>query len=323
MGCPPGIMPTTLPPHSLDRRLKQPYARRVRKENPCLQSTLFRTQLPAFSEQTARRSRARTSPAPDHHDACPSPRTDSTPDRRRPSLCLFAWATVCQAASAGVKHHDSVGADTLPCMTEPVFLHRDARVIVLEKPSGLLAVPGRGPDRADCLSSRVQACIPTAVVVHRLDRDTSGLMLMALDPDAQRQLSGQFERREVGKRYECMVLGGPADDCGLIDRPIARDPARPPRYRIDAKDGRGSQTRWRVLERLADRTRLEVEPITGRSHQIRLHLATIGHPILGDPLYAEDGAAAAASRLLLHATRLTIAHPDDGRPTTWTSPCPF
>lgn len=203
------------------------------------------------------------------------------------------------------------------------IIHRDARLLVLDKPSGLLAVPGRGPDLQDCLSARVQRECFTALVVHRLDRDTSGLMLMALDPEAQRHVSRQFEARTVTKTYECVVHGGPAADAGLVDLPIARDPARPPRYRIDHEHGRPSQTRWRVLDRGAGTTRLEVEPLTGRSHQIRLHLAVLGHPILGDPLYADAPAVTLAPRLLLHATGLAVAHPDDGRPIAWRSPCPF
>jgi tRNA pseudouridine32 synthase/23S rRNA pseudouridine746 synthase len=203
------------------------------------------------------------------------------------------------------------------------IIHRDERLLVLEKPAGLLAVPGRGPDLQDCLAARVQHVMPTTLVVHRLDRDTSGLMLMALDADAQRGLSRQFEARTVRKAYQCVVRGVPAADAGLIDLPIGRDPLRPPRYRIDETTGRPSQTRWRVLDRMVDRTRLEVEPITGRSHQIRLHLATLGHPIMGDPLYADDETRSLAPRLLLHATQLAIAHPADGRPAAWRSPCPF
>jgi tRNA pseudouridine32 synthase/23S rRNA pseudouridine746 synthase len=215
----------------------------------------------------------------------------------------------------------------------PSIVHRDDRLLVLEKPSGLLAVPGRGPDLQDCLARRVQELFPTALVVHRLDRDTSGLMLMALDADAQRDLSRQFEQRQVKKHYHCIVRGVPEHSSGLIDQPIARDPARPPRYRIDHETGRPSQTRWRVLERLGDRARLDrarldVEPITGRSHQIRLHLATLGHPILGDPLYGDDETpadceASLAPRLLLHATLLAVTHPADGRRVEWRSTCPF
>ena len=203
------------------------------------------------------------------------------------------------------------------------IIHHDSRLIVLDKPSGLLAVPGRGPLLHDCLASRVQAAFPPALVVHRLDRDTSGLMLMALDIDAQRHLSRQFEARSVRKRYECLVWGLPGVDDGLIDLPIARYLARPPRYRIDPVTGRPSQTRWRLLDRSTDQSRLEVEPITGSSHQIRLHLATLGHPILGDPLYADPDALDAAPRLCLHATDLSIHHPADDRPITWNSPCPF
>lgn len=203
------------------------------------------------------------------------------------------------------------------------IIHHDSRLIVLNKPSGLLAVPGRGLLLQDCLASRVQAVFPSAVVVHRLDRDTSGLMLMALDIDAQRHLNRQFETRTVQKRYECLAWGLPATDDGLIDLPIARDSARPPRYRIDPVAGRASQTHWRVLDRCPDRSRLEIEPITGRSHQIRLHLATLGHPILGDPLYATTDALAAAPRLCLHATDLSIQHPAADQPTHWHSPCPF
>jgi tRNA pseudouridine32 synthase/23S rRNA pseudouridine746 synthase len=210
----------------------------------------------------------------------------------------------------------------------PSIVHRDDRLLVLEKPSGLLAVPGRGPDLQDCLARRVQELFPTALVVHRLDRDTSGLMLMALDAAAQRDLSRQFEQRHVKKHYRCIVRGVPERSSGLVDLPIARDPARPPRYQIDHETGRPSQTHWRVLERLGDRARLDVEPITGRSHQIRLHLATLGHPILGDPLYGDDETRAdcetsLAPRLLLHATLLAVTHPADGQRVEWRSVCPF
>ena len=205
----------------------------------------------------------------------------------------------------------------------PSIVHRDDRLLVLDKPSGLLAVPGRGPDLQDCLARRVQELFPTALVVHRLDRDTSGLMLMALDASAQRELGRQFEQRQVHKHYQCIVRGVPECSSGLVDLPIARDPARPPRYRIDQDAGRPSQTGWQVLERLGDRARLDVEPITGRSHQIRLHLATLGHPILGDPLYADDETHRLAPRLLLHATLLAVTHPADGQSVEWRSECPF
>jgi len=202
-------------------------------------------------------------------------------------------------------------------------IYRDDRLLVLDKPSGLLSVPGRGPDLQDCLASRVQQAFPNALVVHRLDRDTSGLILMALDREAQREISRQFEQRQVHKAYECVVSGRPDQTTGLIDLPIARDYDHPPRYKIDSVHGRASQTRWHLIETTTTGSRLEIRPITGRSHQIRLHLATLGHPILGDPLYANQAAFAAADRLLLHARDLQLAHPDTGQTISWQSACPF
>jgi tRNA pseudouridine32 synthase/23S rRNA pseudouridine746 synthase len=203
------------------------------------------------------------------------------------------------------------------------IVYQDDRLIVLDKPSGLLAVPGRGPDLQDCLSARVQAMLPRALVVHRLDRDTSGLMVMALDPVAQRELSRKFADREVEKQYVAVVFDCPAEDGGTIDLPMRKDFDRPPRHMIDPVHGRPARTAWRLVASFADRSRLEVHPLTGRSHQIRLHLATLGHPILGDNLYAPDAARAMAPRLLLHAERLALPHPADGRRMEWSSTCPF
>ncbi len=203
------------------------------------------------------------------------------------------------------------------------IVYRDERVLVLDKPTGLLAVPGRGPDLQDCLSARVQSSFPRALVVHRLDRDTSGLMVMALDAQTQRELGRQFAERLVEKHYVAVVLGVPEQSQGTIELAMRKDFERPPRHKIDPIGGRPAQTHWRSIESLGDRSRLEVRPVTGRSHQIRLHLAAIGHPILGDNLYAPDVARAMAPRLLLHAERLSLSHPDDGRPLTWTSACPF
>ena len=201
--------------------------------------------------------------------------------------------------------------------------YRDAHLLVLEKPSGLLSVPGRGPDLQDCLSSRIQTRFPTARVVHRLDRDTSGLMIMALDKASQRNISLQFEERKVRKIYECIVQGTPAQHSGCITLPIGRDLTRPPRYKIDHENGRFSETSWSVLKNYDNTTRLQIEPLTGRSHQIRLHLASIDHPILGDPLYADATAFEAADRLLLHAREIQFSHPLTGNIVSWQSSCPF
>jgi tRNA pseudouridine32 synthase / 23S rRNA pseudouridine746 synthase len=202
-------------------------------------------------------------------------------------------------------------------------VYRDDRLLVLDKPSGLLAVPGRGPLLQDCLSARVQSVLPQALVVHRLDRDTSGLLVMALDAEAQRELSRQFAERTVEKHYVADVFGCPPEQQGTIDLALGKDFDHPPRHKVDPRRGRSAQTCWRTIERHADRARLDVQPLTGRSHQIRLHLATIGHPVLGDNLYAHAAAVSMAPRLLLHAERLSLAHPDDGRRLQWVVPCPF
>jgi tRNA pseudouridine32 synthase/23S rRNA pseudouridine746 synthase len=197
--------------------------------------------------------------------------------------------------------------------------HADDSLLVLDKPAGLLAVPGRGEDKQDCLSARVQAIYPDALVVHRLDQATSGLMLMARGAAMQRALSQAFENREVGKRYVAVVEGrlpSPADPqaWSLIDLPIIVDWPRRPLRVIDVESGKPSQTRWRVLayDAAANTTRVELEPVTGRSHQLRVHLQALGHPILGDALYAPAEVQAKAPRLLLHAAALRFTHPASG-----------
>jgi tRNA pseudouridine32 synthase/23S rRNA pseudouridine746 synthase len=175
-------------------------------------------------------------------------------------------------------------------------------------------VPGRGPDKQDCLARRVQAIWPEAQVVHRLDMGTSGLWLMARGPDMQRAFSRAFEQHTVDKRYVAVVAGRvappqTADGWGEIDLPLAADWPRRPLQKVDATQGRPSLTRWRVLHAEDDRTRLELAPVTGRTHQLRVHLQAIGHPILGDALYAPPHVQAMAPRLLLHACALDLAHP--------------
>ncbi len=209
-------------------------------------------------------------------------------------------------------------------------LHADSALLVLVKPSGLLAVPGRGADKQDALSSRVQMLYPDALIVHRLDMATSGLMLMARGLPAQRVLSAAFEARGIAKRYEAVAHGHwtlPTGDdgWGLIDLPIRLDWPRRPLSIVDPVDGKPSQTRWQVLGRdpAAGTTRLALAPITGRSHQLRVHLAAQGHPILGDALYAPAAVQALAPRLLLHACALALPHPVTGQPLQFESPAPF
>jgi tRNA pseudouridine32 synthase / 23S rRNA pseudouridine746 synthase len=208
-------------------------------------------------------------------------------------------------------------------LTDTQIVHVDESMIVLEKPAGLLAVPGRGAENQDNLATQVQHVYPEALVVHRLDRDTSGLIVMARGLEAQRNLSRQFEIRIVEKRYIAVVYGSPVQNGGRIDLPMRKDFDRPPRQCVDFAQGRPAITEWRVIERHADRVRLELAPLTGRSHQLRLHLEQIGQPILGDKLYAHEAALALADRLLLHATRLSLVHPASRQVIAFTSACPF
>lgn len=201
--------------------------------------------------------------------------------------------------------------------------HVDENLIVVDKPAGLLAVPGRGDAGRDCLSARVAAHWPDALVVHRLDMATSGLMLFARGAVAQRRLNAAFAERRIDKRYLAVVHGIVAADAGEIDAALAADWPNRPRQRIDALHGRPALTRWRVLARDAGagRSRVELEPVSGRAHQLRVHLHSIGHAIVGDALYGND--AAREPRLLLHAWQLALAHPHDHRPLAFESPAPF
>ena len=202
-------------------------------------------------------------------------------------------------------------------------MYVDEHLVVLDKPSGLLAVPGRGEDKQDCLAARAQRLWHDALVVHRLDMATSGLFVMGRGLAMQRRLSRAFADRAVDKRYEAVVAGRVQVDEGVIDLPLAADWPRRPLQKVDAEHGRPSQTRWQVLAREADGTRLALEPVTGRTHQLRVHLLAAGHPILGDALYAPPEVQARAPRLLLHATRLALAHPAHGEAPVFDSPAPF
>lgn len=208
-------------------------------------------------------------------------------------------------------------------MQDLKLLYCDDALLAVDKPAGLLAVPGRGPDKLDCVAARLQAVFADARVVHRLDEATSGVMLFARGPDLQRALSLAFAERRVGKRYEAVVHGQPDADAGCVDLPLAADWPRRPRQRVDLEQGKPSRTDWRVLSRDPSRPRaqLALEPVTGRSHQLRVHLHAIGHPIVGDALYGHD--ADIEPRLLLHACELRLVHPVTGAMLALSSPVPF
>jgi len=216
------------------------------------------------------------------------------------------------------------------------LVYADEYCLVVDKPAGLLSVPGRGPDKQDCAATRLQAAFPDALVVHRLDMATSGLLLFARGLAAQRALSGAFERGDVRKRYQAVVRGritppearGPVQDWegepgwGLIDLPLMADWPQRPLQKVDP-EGRASRTLWRILAHEGDATRVELAPLTGRTHQLRVHLLALGHPILGDALYGDTGVRERSPRLLLHASQLEIAHPQRGERYAWESLAPF
>ncbi|MGE4239275.1 RluA family pseudouridine synthase [Ramlibacter sp.] len=230
------------------------------------------------------------------------------------------------------------------CGLSEGLVYVDEHLIVLDKPAGLLAVPGRGEDKQDCLSTRAQRLWPDARVVHRLDMATSGLFAMARGLAMQRALSRAFEHREVSKRYVAVVAGAMAGDAWqTIALPLAADWPNRPRQKVDLHQGKPSETRWRAAPGEADTnmlpgspqvaahgsaatfatTRIELEPVTGRTHQLRVHLQAIGHPIVGDALYAPTEVAALSPRLLLHASALAFAHPATGEPIEFESRVPF
>ena len=231
-----------------------------------------------------------------------------------------------EQAAARVRRTSEVdcGAeDQVTSAQAPIFV--DDELLVLDKPAGMLTVPGRGEDKADCLWSRALRQWPGARVVHRLDMATSGLVLFARGAAMQRRLSMAFARREVLKNYEAIVTGLIDGDEGNIELPLAADWPNRPRQQVDAQHGKASLTSWRVLARdeKAQRTHVELTPHTGRTHQLRVHLAAIGHAIVGDALYASPDVVAASPRLLLHATALGLQHPQSREALNWHSAAPF
>lgn len=204
------------------------------------------------------------------------------------------------------------------------ILHEDAAFLVVDKPSLLLSVPGRADDNKDCLITRLQQNgYPEALIVHRLDWETSGIILLARHPDAHRELSRQFHDRETEKAYTALCWGQPEHTSGSIDLPLRYDPPTKPRHVVCHEHGKHALTYWRVLERFEQYCRVELTPITGRSHQLRVHMLSLGHPLLGDRLYAHGEALAASERLCLHASLLGFSHPATGERLRFECPAPF
>ncbi len=214
-------------------------------------------------------------------------------------------------------------SDTYTPPQDPLaILHDDHEVLLVDKPSGLLSVPGKGPHLADCLMARVQAVFPTALLVHRLDRDTSGVMIFALTPHAQRHLGLQFEKRQTKKTYVARVWGEMAEKTGTVDLPLIVDWPNRPRQMVDHENGKQAVTDWRVIRARNGETRVRLMPRTGRSHQLRVHMLALGHPILGDPFYA-TGEARDYPRLMLHSETLQFRHPDGGAGMRISAKAPF
>lgn len=203
-------------------------------------------------------------------------------------------------------------------------LHHDDDMLILSKPSGLLSVPGKAEDHADCLEARAQERYPQARTVHRLDMATSGLVVMAMNAAAHRHLGLQFERRHVKKSYVARVWGHMEDDNGTIDLPLICDWPNRPMQKVCYEHGKAAQTEWEMIEREErGMTKVRLFPYTGRSHQLRVHMLSLGHPILGDEFYAHEEALTAADHLQLHAESLMLYHPVDGRVCEFVDPCPF
>ncbi|MBE7637707.1 RNA pseudouridine synthase [Sneathiella sp. P13V-1] len=190
------------------------------------------------------------------------------------------------------------------------IFYKDQAILLAIKPSGLLTVPGREAHKKDCLINRITPHFPTATIVHRLDLETSGLVVIALNKVSQSSLGRSFQQRKVEKRYLAWVDGNPINDGGTIDIPLFPDWPNRPLQKIDYENGKAALTHWKVLERREDRALVMLMPVTGRSHQLRVHMKALGHTILGDPLYADERVRGMADRLMLHAGYLAFPHPD-------------
>lgn len=222
-----------------------------------------------------------------------------------------------------IPHSLPEGGYTPPLDPYLTVLYEDDHLLVVDKPSGLLTVPGKAPHLADCLAARAAEHVSGARIVHRLDMDTSGLVILAKTARAQGHLGKQFERRHVKKTYVARVYGMPDRTSGAIDLPLRCDWENRPRQMVDHSQGKRALTRWRLMEREFGAARLALRPVTGRSHQLRVHLNAIGHPILGDPFYGHEASQNGAERLHLHAARLKLFHLETGAICHFTSRAPF
>lgn len=213
-------------------------------------------------------------------------------------------------------------SDTYNPPNDPLdILHEDHEILIVNKPAGLLSVPGRGEHLADCLIARIQAAFPQALLVHRLDRDTSGVMVFAMTPHAQRHLGLQFEKRQTKKVYIARVAGRFEPKTGTIDLALIVDWPNRPRQMVDHENGKPAVTEYRVVKANDGESRLRLMPKTGRSHQLRVHMLAMGHPILGDPLYSDDFTA--WPRMMLHSEELRLRHPEGGEGMKFRAPAPF
>ncbi|MEP4196509.1 MAG: RluA family pseudouridine synthase [Aliishimia sp.] len=207
--------------------------------------------------------------------------------------------------------------------SDPIeILHEDAELLLVNKPEGLLSVPGKGPELSDCLITRLQTIFPETLLVHRLDRDTSGVMVFARTRHAQRHLGLQFEKRMTRKTYVARVWGTPEEKDGIIDLPLIVDWENRPRQMVCHDTGKPASTEWKLISSQGETSRLRLFPKTGRSHQLRVHCLSMGHPILGDPFYA-TGKAAEFDRMMLHSEELRLKHPQGGRSMKFRCKAPF
>ncbi|NMP30303.1 bifunctional tRNA pseudouridine(32) synthase/23S rRNA pseudouridine(746) synthase RluA [Thalassotalea sp. M1531] len=203
------------------------------------------------------------------------------------------------------------------------IIYQDDDLVVLNKQSGILSVPGRLAEHQDCLQHRVMSVLPTATIVHRLDMATSGILIMALNKSAHVSISRQFEKRQTKKSYLARVYGHLTEKSGEVDLPLICDWPNRPKQKIDHEHGKKAQTLYRVLKEEPQTSLVELTPITGRSHQLRVHMLALGHPIIGDRLYAHDKALALSNRLQLHAMNLSLSHPVTNQTLSFSAPCTF